>query len=68
MSPFDRGLVLLVFTALTVSAVQSDENGMYLSDICKHSSLKLTCVTYEDVDRHLAGNKVHCRKKVEFGL
>jgi hypothetical protein len=52
MYPFGRGLVLSVFTALTVSAVQSDENGMYLSGICKHNSLKLTCVTYEDVDRH----------------
>jgi len=29
MSPFGYGLVLSVFIALTVSAVQSDENGMY---------------------------------------
>jgi hypothetical protein len=42
MSPCGRGLVLSVFIALTVSAVQSDENGMYsyLSGICKHYSLK----------------------------
>jgi hypothetical protein len=35
-----RGFLLSVFIALTVTAVQSDENGMYLSGICKHSSLK----------------------------
>jgi len=40
MSAFGRGLVLSVFVALTLSVVQSDENGMYFSGICKHCSQK----------------------------